>query len=161
MKIQGPGKTQGPSKVKGKTTGGDGGGGNFSEMVSSAPADAGAVQTTQNIAQVDALLALQGAEDPTAGASKKRMRKRAKDVLDGLDKIRDAMLQGNLTVGHMVDIADVVASHREKIHDPALTGIMDEIDLRAQVELAKMRVALDARQKASNDSHPPSNGEIA
>ena len=57
-----------------------------------------------------------------------------------------AMLNGSLTVGHMIDIADVVASHREKITDPALTAIMDEIDLRAQVELAKMRVAMD-RQK--------------
>ena len=72
------------------------------------------------------------------------MRKRSNDLLDELDKIRMGMLNGTLTVGHMVDIADVVASHREKISDPTLTAIMDEIDLRAQVELAKMRVALDA-----------------
>ena len=43
----------------------------------------------------------------------------------------------------MIDVADVVASHRERIHDPALTAVMDEIDLRAQVELAKMRAALE------------------
>ena len=54
------------------------------------------------------------------------------------------MLNGTLTVGHMIDIADIVASHREKIQDPKLTDIMDEIDLRAQVELAKMRVAMGA-----------------
>ena len=81
-----------------------------------------------------------------AGAAKKRMRHRSDKILSELDKIRMAMLSGTLTIGHMVDIADVVASHREKIMDPALTAIMDEIDLRAQVELAKMRVALDSQK---------------
>jgi hypothetical protein len=95
---------------------------------------------------VDALLAVQGAEDPAAGAARKRARVRAETVLDELDKVRMAMLGGKLTVGHMIDIADVVASHRDKINDPALTALMDEIDLRAQVELAKMRVSLDGPQ---------------
>jgi hypothetical protein len=48
-------------------------------------------------------------------------------------------------IGSACDVADVVASHREKILDPELTAIMDEIDLRAQVELAKMRLSLDRR----------------
>ena len=95
---------------------------------------------------VDSLLAAQSVEDPTARAAKKRMRSRSMNVLDELEKLRMGMLSGSMTVGHMIDIADVVASHREKITDPSLTAIMDEIDLRAQVELAKMRVAMD-RQK--------------
>jgi hypothetical protein len=103
-------------------------------------------KATQSIAQVDALLAIQGAEDPTQGASRKRMRHRADTILSELDKIRMAMLGGNLTVGHMIDVADVVASHREKVSDPVLTDLMDEIDLRAQVELAKMRVTLDEKK---------------
>tara|TARA_B100000282_G_C31730233_1_gene490538 strand:- start:1297 stop:1755 length:459 start_codon:yes stop_codon:yes gene_type:complete len=149
MKIQGPGKTQGPSKTKSKTSKSGGDSGFGSMMASSTPStsEAASAQTTQSIAHVDALLAIQAADDPTARAAKKRMRKRSHDLLDGLDKIRMAMLNGTLTVGHMIDIADVVASHREKIDDPALTSILDEIDLRAQVELAKMRVALEQREK--------------
>lgn len=104
---------------------------------------AAAPKATQSIAQVDALLAIQGAEDPTARASRGRMRRRADTILSALEKVRMAMLGGTLTVGHMIDIADVVASHREKISDPALTALMDEIDLRAQVELAKMKATLD------------------
>ena len=140
MKIQGPGQTKGPSKTdkKGKT---DKTGASFGDFMTGGAEKAAPSQGAQSIAQVDALLAIQGAEDPTAGASKKRMRKRANVLLDELEGIRMAMLGGNLTVGHMIDVADVVASHREKIMDPVLTGIMDEIDLRAQVELAKMRVA--------------------
>ncbi|HPF78465.1 MAG TPA: flagellar assembly protein FliX [Alphaproteobacteria bacterium] len=42
-------------------------------------------------------------------------------------------------------MADVVASHREKINDPKLTALLDEIDLRAQIEIAKMRKAMEAK----------------
>ena len=101
--------------------------------------------TTQSIAQLDALLAVQEVEDSTQKASKKRMQQRSSTILNKLETIRIKMLGGNLTVGHMIDVADVVASHREKIDDPQLTAIIDEIDLRAQVELAKMRVALDQK----------------
>ncbi|MBX2833872.1 MAG: flagellar assembly protein FliX [Micavibrio sp.] len=141
MKVDGPGRTKGPSKTSGKDK--KVGGSNFGDFMTSGPQNAAPSQASQNIAQVDALLALQGAEDPTAKAAKNRMRARADDLLSGLEGVRNAMLTGQLTVGHMIDIADVVASHREKINDPAMTAILDEIDLRAQVELAKMRVALE------------------
>lgn len=105
-----------------------------------------AAPTTQSasIARVDTLLAIQAAENPAEKASKGRMRMRSEGLLKELDKIRVGMLTGSLTVGHMVDIADVVASHRERIVDPALASILDEIDLRAQVEIAKMRISLDS-----------------
>lgn len=153
MKVSGPGKTSptsGVSKAK-KTDKAEAVDESFGDMMVSAAGGPSAIaptSPTQSIAQVDALLAVQGADDPTARAAKQRMRKRGEDVLDALDNVRMAMLGGNLTVGHMVDIADVVASHRENIDDPQLTAIMDEIDLRAQVELAKMRVILDQKEKS-------------
>ncbi len=145
MKVSGPGQTQAPSKSKksGKTASADG---NFGDFVSAESPEAASVNTTQSIAMVDGLLAVQAAEDPTERASRGRAYSRSSTILDELDKIRMGMLNGSLTVGHMVDIADVVAAHREKIIDPELTSIMDEIDLRAQVELAKMRVSLDKKK---------------
>ncbi len=151
MKVSGPKDTQATSKTK-KASGSAGGGSSFSSMISSGSSETAATQATQSLAQVDALLAIQGAEDPTAKSSKKRMRKRADTVLDALEKVRMAMLSGRLTVGHMIDVADVVASHREKITDPEMTALMDEVDLRAQVELAKMRVSLDKRDKEGSTS---------
>lgn len=142
MKVQGPGGPQGPSKTKGKDKASSSEGA-FGSFVASGPSSSAPTQMTQSIAQLDALLAIQGAEDPTARAAKKRMRERSDSILRELDKIRIAMLSGTLTVGHMIDVADVVASHRERIMDPAMTAIMDEVDLRAQVELAKMRKALE------------------
>ncbi len=142
MKVKGPGSTQGPSSTK-KTSKAKETDGSFGALMNSGPQEASSTQATQSIAQVDALLAIQGAQDPTQGKAKKRMRERANTILDELEKLRNSMLSGTLTVGHMIDMADVVAAHREKITDPSLTSIMDEIDLRAQVELAKMRIVLD------------------
>jgi hypothetical protein len=144
MKIQGPGKTSAPSK-SGKVSGRSSGDESFGDFIARETASAPAASTTRSIARVDALLAAQSVEDPTARAAKKRVRQRGNDILQELEKIRMAMLGGTLTVGHMIDIADVVSSHREKISDPVLTAIIDEIDLRAQVELAKMKFAMDRR----------------
>lgn len=143
MKVGG---TKGPNSTsKTKKTSKSQGDGNvdFSQYVTGGAAETSGAQATQNIAQLDALLAVQEAEDPTKRAAKQRARLRSENILEKLDQIRLRMLGGDLTVGHMIDVADVVASHRDKIDDPKLTAIMDEIDLRAQVELAKMRVALD------------------
>lgn len=150
MKVRGPGSTQGPSKTK-KASGASASDASFGAMVASGGPEAATTTTTQSIAQVDALLAIQGAEDPTQGATRKRMRHRADKLLGTLDKLRDSLLGGTLTIGDMINVADVVASHREKISDPGLTAIMDEIDLRAQVELAKIRVALDREAANSQD----------
>lgn len=144
MQVQGPGGVKGTDKTK-KKSGAKAADGSFSDFIASGTQQKAAASPTTSIVQVDALLALQGADDPTARAAKQRMRQRANDILDGLDDIRDAMLSGRLTVGHIVDIADVVATHREKISDPKLMAIMDEIDLRAQVELAKVSVAMNKR----------------
>ena len=146
MKVQGPGPSQAASKSK-KSDKATKTGASFSDFLTSETGASGPAKATQSIVNVDALLMVQGADDPAQGTSRKRMRQRANVILEELDKIRMAMLSGRLTIGHMIDIADVIASHREKITDPGLTAIMDEIDLRAQVELAKMRVALDAENR--------------
>jgi hypothetical protein len=144
MKIEGPSGPQStaPTRRAGKTSGP---GGSFDALIGGAEDSVGAAptQASSAIARVDALLTIQGAEDPAQGAARKRMRRRSESILKALDGIRLSMLSGTLTVGHMIDVADIVAAHREKINDPQLAAIMDEIDLRAQVELAKMRMAME------------------
>ena len=155
MKVRGPGpstQTGRSGKVGDKNK--DKGGQSFevSSTEESAPAETAApLNATQQIAYVDALLAVQGAEDPGAKASKGRMRQRGMGLLDQLERIRNAIVLGNLTVGHLLNIADVVASHREQIDDAQMTSILDEIDLRAQIEIAKMRYALDKQEEGAHD----------
>lgn len=142
MKVDGPGSSNatGKSKKKDKVSGGDSG---FGSMVTDGVAKSDGAAVTHSIAKVDALLAVQEIEDPTAKAAKKRMITRSDGILQELDGLRMGLLTGDLTVGQVVDLADVVSSHREKITDPELTMLLDEIDLRAQIELAKVRIALD------------------
>ena len=141
MKVEGPNRTQqsSPTQRKSRVSGGDG---SFGDMLSDPAGATGGAGATHSIAHIDALLAAQEAESPAERAARKRMHSRASTILDELDRMRMALLTGRLTVGHVIDIADVVAQHREKIMDPRLTAILDEIDLRAQIELAKMRMAM-------------------
>ncbi len=147
MKVEGPSKTREVSKSK-KAEKASEAEAAFGEFLASAPKETTKASASNSIAAVDALLAVQAVDDPTARAARKRMRVRADNLLNELDKIKSALLGGTLTIGHCIDIADVVAEHRENVEDPALTGILDEIDLRAQVEIAKMRKALEAQGKA-------------
>lgn len=141
MKIEGPSKTQnasksGKAKKSGKTDA------TFGNMVADASQGASSAAATQSIAKVDALLAVQGTESATERSAKRRMRERGEKVLRQLDHLRLAILTGNLTLGQVLDVADVVASHRENITDAGMTAVLDEIDLRAQIEIAKMRKAM-------------------
>ena len=147
MKVEGPKKSQSSSKTSKKSsTSADST--DFSQYINKGSSESASVSTNNAISKVDALLAVQAAEDPTERAARRKMQERGDKILDNLENIRLRMLGGNLTVGDMIDVADVIASHREKIQDPRLTDIMDEIDLRAQVELAKMQVALNKGENA-------------
>lgn len=143
MKVEGPSKTQKTAKTgkASKTTKADG---TFGAMVTGAAQETSGAAASQSIAKVDALLAVQGAEDPTERAARRQVRERGHNILRQLDHIRLGILTGNLTIGQVIDIADVVASHREKITDPDLSAVLDEIDLRAQIEIAKMRKAMES-----------------
>lgn len=142
MKIEGPNRTSAASgaKGKGKVSSGDG---SFGDLITGGAQEARSAAATHSIASIDLLLAAQSVEDPTERAARKRMQVRADSILTELENMRIALLTGTLTVGHVIDIADVVAAHREKIMDPRLHSILDEIDLRAQIEIAKLCKALD------------------
>jgi len=145
MKITGPDSTQKTSGVKKSGRAGATGSTQFGSLLETGETEAPAHSSaTGVIAGIDSLLAAQETDDPAGRAAKKRMRGRGEDVLRQLDKIRLGMLTGTLSVGNLLDVADVVATHRERINDPQLSSLLDEIDLRAQIEIAKMRMALDA-----------------
>lgn len=159
MKVKGPGssKETGKSgKVSKKADSADIHSAKFGSMLATGDAadtqGADKAGASSSIAQIDVLLMAQEAEDPTQKQARQRMQKRSHTILDALDGVRIKMLGGRLTVGDMIDVADVVASHRERIDDPVLTDLMDEIDLRAQVELAKLRVSLDKRDHSKSTS---------
>ncbi len=63
-------------------------------------------------------------------------------TLDALSQLRDALLMGALPVSSIERLERLVASERTLTTDPVLNGILDEIELRAAVEMAKLEVAM-------------------
>ena len=89
------------------------------------------------IGSVDALLAAQSVETATE-EERRQARARGDDILDRLDELRHGLLAGTLTRGQVVALANLVRSRRGSIVDPKLRELLDEIELRAEVEIAKL-----------------------
>lgn len=67
--------------------------------------------------------------------------KRGRLTLEALSQLRDALLMGTLPLATIERLEKLVASERAQVTDPALSSILDEIELRAAVEIAKLEVA--------------------
>ena len=100
---------------------------------------AGALTGSGPIAAVDTILAIQGVEDSTD--SRSRGVRHGEQLLSLLDEVRDGLLAGGIPRGTLNRLALAIAKHRENFVDPKLQGVLDEIDLRARVELAKLEQA--------------------
>jgi len=100
--------------------------------------DGSAVEGTVSLSGVEAILATQ-AVDPDGGMrARARLARRGEDILDRLESVRLGLLSGSLPKEDLVDLAQLVRSKREEGIDPRLGAILDEIELRAEVELAKL-----------------------
>lgn len=115
-----------------------GGGGDFSleglgESEQSTPTRS--AQATQAVGSVDALLSLQEVPDSTTGRAKAMGR--ASSMLDLMDEIRIGLLSGRLPKSRLEQLVRVVETQRDRLQDPRLETVLDEIELRARVELAK------------------------
>ena len=60
------------------------------------------------------------------------------DILDRLDEIRDQILAGAVSKNRLENLAQTLRQRRDKVDDPQLIALIDEIELRAEVELAKL-----------------------
>lgn len=97
-------------------------------------------QGTRSLAAVDALIALQ--EVPDATAQSAQAVERAEDMLDLLEEIKIGLLSGALPRSRMINLARMIEQRRADVEDAQLAGILDEIELRAKVELAKLENAV-------------------
>jgi hypothetical protein len=97
---------------------------------------AGAVS---HISSLQALIALQDVDGPTE--RRRRAVGRAGKLLDALDGLKLDLLEGALSPGSMEALTRAVREQRSLTDDPKLEGLLDEIETRASVELAKLEGA--------------------
>lgn len=137
-KVEGPGSVRGPQQMKKTTRAGGGTPSGFARHLDEAGATraASGPAAATSLTDVSAVLGAQETDDATARAAKGRAR--AEDILDRLEDIRLELLAGGISRERLLHLARMVANRRPQINDPRLAEILDEIDLRAQVELAKL-----------------------
>ncbi len=116
-----------------------GGGAKFAAMVS----DGGAGETmnvaaARVVAAADALLAAQ--ETPEFAAGRHKDVRRASDLLDRLDDLRIGLLNGMVPREKLIALVRGLNVARVANGDRDLAAVLDEIDLRARVELAKLSI---------------------
>jgi hypothetical protein len=135
MKINGPRNVSGTSGAKKSAGAGQPSGFTPDSGVSVRASSASALSGASAINSVDALLTLQGAGDFTE--ARKQATDRAFSLLDVLDDLKIALLEGRLPRQTLVRLMETLKSQRDQTGDPRLEAALDEVELRAAVELAK------------------------
>jgi len=138
MKVNNTGSIGTAQKAKKKgTTGGAGG---FASHISSGAEETSATGGLQNIAPMAAassILALQEVPDSTADEGRRALYQRGEDILDRLTEIQEQILSGGLSKDRLLNLAQLLRQKRDQVDDEKLLAILDEIEIRAEVEIAK------------------------
>ena len=87
------------------------------------------------VTEIDAILALQSVDDPLF--AKKKLVKRGLTILDTLEELKADLLAGHINEHGLNRLVSTIRQARGK-SDPQLDAIIDDIELRARVELAKL-----------------------
>lgn len=86
----------------------------------------------------NAVLAAQTVGEEEERELRKKQLKRGQNLLDKLEEIRDGLLRGYMSKERLMEIARFVNERKMEASDERLNNIIDEIELRVQVELAKL-----------------------
>jgi hypothetical protein len=115
------------------------GGGEFAKALGESQGGQGQhVSMALSVNSLSVVLAVQETPDAAKGRARQRARDRGFKMLDFLEEIRAGLLVGAIPKDRLEQLAQMVRAKREQIDDPKLTAILDEIELRAAVELAKL-----------------------
>jgi len=96
------------------------------------------VRSTVAVASADAIFATQMVNDEERRQIRDKMVKKAKTLLDKLDEIRDGLLVGEIGKDKLIEISRFVKRREFDSDDERLNQIVAEIELRVEVELAKL-----------------------
>lgn len=119
----------------------------FSEALSKAESSLGADATSAAHA-ADATAAMTGStgllglqEVSEEETNRRRSIKKGRLTLEALMQLRDALLIGTLPMRVLQNLEKIIASERAFTTDPRLEAILNEIDVRAAVEIAKLEMS--------------------
>ena len=112
------------------------GAGTFSLDAGDAAKPQGSVPTLRTVGGIDALVALQGFDDPAE--RRRRAVGKGRAALDVLDQIKLGLLAGTLDPSSLNRLRVASEQLKDRCGEPGLDEVLAEIELRVEVELAKM-----------------------
>ncbi|MBT7147638.1 MAG: flagellar assembly protein FliX [Rhodospirillales bacterium] len=139
MKVGNVGAGRGPTATR-KNRKTSESGSAFSETLREA-ADTGGAEGASGVvgvAPVGGILSVQEVGDATDGRSRGLVIDYGDDLLDRLEEIRLGLLLGTISKDRLAELAQRMRQQRLESDDPTLTQIFDEIELRSEVEIAKL-----------------------
>jgi hypothetical protein len=110
-------------------------GGAFMPAEAHSPQPQNPAVALRTLGGIDALIALQGIEEPAE--RRRRAVKHGRRALDALDELKLSLLAGSLDQGTLLRLKTVAADLKDGSGDERLDVVLAEIDLRVAVELAK------------------------
>ena len=135
MKIDPYSKISTSQLRKKKAASGSSGGSGFASALEGEIGQGNEISTTAPAAGLGSLLAVQEVSDE--GERRRQAVQQGQTLLDHLDEIRFALLGGGLSVNQIENLARLVEERRPDIEDSELNDVLDDIELRVAVELAK------------------------
>jgi len=107
-----------------------------------AAARAAPTQGPTGVGSIDALIALQALGDPLE--RRRRAVGRAGQILDVLDEVKMALIDGGAPASALQRLTSAIREQRGDTEDPRLESLLDEIETRAAVEMAKLEMLASA-----------------
>ena len=105
----------------------------------------GGVEAASGVGAIGAMTGMGGLlgaqEVDEREARRQKAVKRGRLTLDALAQLRDALIIGVLPMSTLAHLEKLIASERAHADDPVLMAILDEIEVRAAVELAKLEMS--------------------
>lgn len=108
----------------------------FSVPQDDAPKQTSQAASLRTIGGIDALIALQG-QDDTADRRRRAVR-RGRVALDALDELKVGVLAGTIGAHTLHRLRAATAELRDPTGDSGLDAVLGEIELRLEVEIAKL-----------------------
>ena len=115
----------------------DAGGGQFQLPKGSAVTHRPEISGPVAVGSVDTIVALQAVEEPS---DQRRQAVETGDrILDLLDQLKIGVLSGQVRTADLNMLKKTVERQLSIVDDPGLNDVLKQIDLRARVELAKLK----------------------
>jgi hypothetical protein len=132
MRVNGP---NGTALASAPATARRAAGGPFTLSESSTPQAPSPAVALRTVGGIDALIALQGIEDPVE--RRRRAVKHGRRALDALDELKIGLLSGTIEPAALLRLKAVATDLKDGSGDEKLDQVLGEIELRVAVELAK------------------------